>query len=113
MYLSGKEVNANGNSVSWCQTQYQAAVSAYGALGVPKNRLFLFEHFANTDASVGYGRGGVSVAGWHNAIKARAIAAKNVGFAGFVSYAWGGNAMHAPEADRLAFMDTYNQQQLP
>lgn len=113
VYLSGKEINANGNSVSWCQTQYQAAITAYGNLGVPKSRLYLFEHFANTDATVGWGRAGVSVAGWKNAITARSTAIKNVGFAGFVSYGWGGNAMHAPESDRLAFMALYNQQALP
>jgi hypothetical protein len=113
VYLSGKEVNAYGNSVSWCEDQYQAAIDAYGALGVPKSRLYLFEHFGNTDSTVGWGRAGVSVDGWHNAIKARSEAIKNLGFAGFLSYGWAFNAMHAPESDRLAFMATYVQQDLP
>ncbi len=113
VYLSGKEVNAKGNSVAWCQSQYQASINAYANRGVAKNRLFLFEHFGNTLPSVGWGRAGVSSAGWHNAIKARAQALKNLKLTGFVSYGWGGNDMHAPQADRLAFMQTYLQQRLP
>jgi hypothetical protein len=113
VYLSGKEINANGNSVTWCQTQYQSSITSYANRGVAKNRLYLFEHFANTDSTVGWGRAGVSVAGWKNAITARSKAIKNLAFPGFVSYGWGGNAMHAPEADRLAFMALYNQQNLP
>ena len=96
VYLSGKEVNAQGNSVSWCQSQYQASIDAYANRGVAKNRLFIFEHFGNTLPNVGWGRAGVSSSGWHNAIKARAQALKNLKLTGFVSYGWGGNDMHAP-----------------
>jgi hypothetical protein len=99
--------------VTWCQAQYQASITAYANRGVTKDRLYLFEHFANTDATVGWGRAGVSTAGWKNAITARSKAIDNLGFPGFVSYGWGGNALHAPEADRLAFMALYNQQSLP
>ncbi|MCC6665507.1 MAG: hypothetical protein IT375_17270 [Polyangiaceae bacterium] len=113
VYLSGKEINANGNSVAWCQAQYQAAITAYANRGVTKDRLYLFEHFANTDASVGWGRAGVSEAGWTNAISARSKAIKNLSFAGFISYGWAGNAMHVPEAQRLGFMKLYTQQALP
>ncbi len=113
VYLSGKEINATGNSVAWCQAQYQASITAYQNRGVAKNRLFIFEHFANTNADVGWGRAGVSTAGWHNAIKARSQALKNLNLAGFVSYGWGGNAMHAPQSDRLSFMQTYVAQDLP
>ncbi|MCC6898350.1 MAG: hypothetical protein IT377_05210 [Polyangiaceae bacterium] len=113
VYLSGKEINANGNSVAWCQAQYQAAITAYGNRGVTKDRLYLFEHFANTDATVGWGRAGVSQAGWTNAITARSKAIKNLSFAGFISYGWAGNAMHVPEAQRLSFMQLYTQQGLP
>jgi hypothetical protein len=107
VYLSGKEVNSHSNSVAWCQSQYQASINAYAAVGVAKSRLFLLEHFGNTDPSKGWGRAGVSVAGWKNAITARAKAIQNLGFAGFASYGWGGNDLHAPEADRLSFMATY------
>ncbi len=113
VYLTGAAINKSGNSVAWCQKQYQASITAYANLGVPKSRLFLFEHFGNTTAGTNWGRSGVSAAGWNNAIKARSQAAHNLGFAGFVSYGWGGNAMHAPESDRLGFMDTYAAQTVP
>ncbi|MFO0570538.1 MAG: hypothetical protein U0263_33175, partial [Polyangiaceae bacterium] len=136
VYLTGKEINANGNSVAWCQAQYQASITAYGNLGVAKNRLYIFENFANTKASsnkactqtsqcdpdeackanvctVSFGRAGVSAAGWNNAITARSNALKNLGLAGFVSYAWGGNRIHAPESDRLGFMASYVAANLP
>lgn len=113
IYLSGKEINASGNSVAWCKSQYQAGVDAYAALGVPAERLFLVEHFGQTTADKSWGRAGVSVAGWHNAIKARAEAAAQLGLPGFVSYAWSWNLMHAGDADRLDFMATYAAQDLP
>lgn len=112
-YLSGAEVNQSGNSVGWCQAKYQASIDAYGKLGVPKGRLVLFEHFGNTGPGVEWGRGGVSVAGWHNAIKARAQAIANLGFAGFVSYGWGNNDMAATNAERVAFMKTYTSATVP
>lgn len=113
VYLSGKEVNASGNSVAWCKAQYQSAINAYASVGVPKSRLFLFEHFGNSAADKGWGRAGVSVAGWKNAISARAQAIGQLGFAGFVSYGWGGNEMHAPESDRLDFMGIYAAGSVP
>jgi hypothetical protein len=113
VYLSGKEVNASGNSVAWCEAQYQDAALAYAALGVGIDRLFLVEHFGQTPADKAWGRAGVSVAGWHNAIAARSTAAKSVGFAGFVSYAWSWNLMHESDANRIAFTQTYVAQDLP
>jgi hypothetical protein len=113
VYLSGADVNASGNSVAWCLEQYQGAVDAYGALGVPLSRLFLFEHFGQTTPDKNWGRSGVSVAGWHNAIEARAAAADMIDFAGFVSYAWSWNLMHETDENRLAFMETYVALPLP
>lgn len=112
-YLSGAEVNASGNSVTWCQARYQESIDAYGKLGVPKSRLVLFEHFGNTGPGVEWGRGGVSVAGWHNAVKARSQAIQKLGFAGFASYGWGNNDMAATNEERLAFMKTYTSAMLP
>jgi hypothetical protein len=111
--LSGEEVNASGNSVAWCEAQYLDAVAAYGALGVGLDRLFLVEHFGQTTPDKSWGRAGVSVAGWHNAIEARSTAAAAVGFAGFVSYAWSWNLMHESDANRIGFMQTYAAQELP
>ena len=75
VYLTGADVNASGNSVAWCEDQYQAAVDAYGLMGVPPSRLVLFEHFGNSVADTDWGRSGVSVNGWSNAIDARSRAA--------------------------------------
>jgi hypothetical protein len=112
-YLSGHEINMNGNSVSWCTDRYQETIDAYDALGVGLDRLFLIEHFGQTTADKGWGRAGVSVAGWHNAIEARAAAAGALGFAGFISYAWSWNLMHETDENRLAFEATYVAQPLP
>lgn len=118
-YLSGKEIKDSGFSLAWCQSQYAASLNSYMARGVPKSRLFLFEHFGNTGTvmdngiPIKWGRQAVSAADWHKAIQVRSKAANAVGFAGFVSYDWGANGLHAPQADRLAFMKTYRGQKLP
>jgi hypothetical protein len=112
-YLSGSAVNANGNSVTWCKTQYQSSKTSYLNLGIAASQLYLAEHFAQTVAGTGWGRDGVSYAGWDNAIKARADAAKQVGFAGFVGYAWSKNGMGVSEADMVHFEDTYASKPLP
>lgn len=113
VYLTGADVNASGNSVSWCEDEYQETIDAYDRLGVPLSRLVLFEHFGSSLAGTAWGRSGVSVNGWHNAIEARADAAASLGFAGFVSYSWAGNQMHETGANRRAFMDTYAGLTLP
>lgn len=112
-YLSGQEVNASGNSVSWCQTQYQNCKNAYTAHGVPSTKLYLVEHFGQTVTNTGWGRSGCSYAGWDNAINARSTAAHNVGFPGFVSFAWAKNAMLVSDTDLLHFEDTYRAKTLP
>jgi hypothetical protein len=113
LYLSGAEVNASGNSISWCQTQYQNAKNSYMARGIPAAQLYLAEHFAQSVSGTGWGRAGVSYAGWDNAIYARAAGARNCNFAGFVSYAWGDNGMQVSDTDLIHFEHTYNLQTLP
>jgi hypothetical protein len=112
-YLSGATVNAHANSVSWCQSQYQSSKDSYTGLGISSTKLYLAEHFGHTVAGTGWGRDGCSYAGWDNAIKARADAAKNVGFAGFIGYAWSKNGMGVSEADMVHFEDTYRAKVLP
>jgi hypothetical protein len=112
-YLSGQEINANGNSVSWCQTQYQGSKDSYIARGVPASQIYLVEHFGQTIANTGWGRSGCSYAGWDNAINARSTAARNVDFAGFVSFAWAKNAMQVSDADLIHFEQTYTAKTLP
>jgi hypothetical protein len=112
-YLSGQEVNASGNSVSWCQGQYQASMNSYLNRGVSSAKLYLVEHFGQTVTNTGWGRSGVSYAGWDNAINTRSTAAHNVGFAGFISFAWAKNAMLASDTDLIHFEDTYRAKTLP
>jgi hypothetical protein len=112
-YLSGAAVNASGNSISWCQTQYQDALTHYLNLGIASSQLYLSEHFAQTVSGTAWGRGGCSYAGWDNAIHARSVGAHNCGFAGFVSYGWEHNGMLVSEADMIHFEATYAAQTLP
>ena len=112
-YLSGQEINAHSNSVSWCQTQYQNSKNSYLARGVPSSQIYLVEHFGQTVTDTGWGRSGCSYAGWDNAINARSTAAHNVGFAGFVTFAWSKNAMLVSDTDLLHFEDTYRAKILP
>ncbi len=112
-YLSGQEINANGNSISWCQTQYQNSKNSYAARGVSTTKMYLVEHFGQTVSNTGWGRSGASYAGWDNAINARSTAAKNCAFAGFISYAWAKNAMLASDTDLIHFENTYTAKTLP
>jgi hypothetical protein len=112
-YLSGQEVNANGNSVTWCQNLYQSSKDSYIARGVPSSKIYLVEHFGQTVSNTGWGRSGCSYGGWDNAINVRSTAAHNVGFAGFLSYAWAKNAMLTSDVDLLHFEDTYRAKTLP
>jgi hypothetical protein len=112
-YLSGAAINASGNSKAWCKSQYQSSKNSYLNLGIAANRLYLFEHFGHTVAGTAWGRSGVSYAGWDNAIKVRADAAREVGFAGFVGYAWGKNGMGVSQAEMVHFIQTYKSKVLP
>jgi hypothetical protein len=111
--LTGKAVNASGNSVSYCASQFQASATAYGGVGVDLTRLMLVDSYANSGPTTGFGRQGVSSAGWVNAIAARAAGAAQVGFFGYVSYAWGNNEMADDDATRVSYEDAYLTHVLP
>jgi len=112
-YLTGAAVNASGNSVSWCQSQYQSSFNSYTALGVPASKLMIVEHFAETVSGVNWGRSGCSTAGWDNAIRARNTAIHNVGFAGFSSYGWNGNGMNCTDTELIQHINTYTATKVP
>jgi hypothetical protein len=112
-YISGATVNANGNSVSWCQSQYQSSLNSYLNLGIARAQLYLSEDYEQTVSGVAYGRGGCSYAGWDNAIKARASAIHNILPAGYISFAWEHNDMHVSDADMVHFETTYATKVLP
>lgn len=112
-YLSGEEVKAQNFSVSWCQSQYQSSKTSYLNRGVPASKIMVAEHFSQTLSGTGWGRAGISYSDWDKVIIARSTAIENVGFAGFISYAWRGNAMGVSDEDMYHFMDTYASMGLP
>lgn len=124
-YLSGRDLanpaNGGGFSVAWARGRYQSMKQHWMDRGVRAERLMLIEHFGNTGAHdhdkdgtlVNRGRTGLSKASWKKAITVRSKAAREVGFAGFVSYAWGKNAMGASDADRTEVMKHYVAQAWP
>lgn len=112
-YLSGSEVANENYSVGWCEGQYQSSVTSYTSLGVAPGRLMLGEEFTQSTAGTDYGRSGVSSNDWDTVILARNQAAQNVGFAGFLSYAWGGNAMLVSDDELIEHEDTYRTNELP
>ncbi|MSU58725.1 MAG: hypothetical protein EXS35_11235 [Pedosphaera sp.] len=112
-YLDGAQIKANGYSVSWCQGQYQSSITSYTNRGVPRAKLILTEHFAQTVAGTNWGRSGISSNEWDQAISARSLAAKNVAFPGFATYAWAKNAMLVGDDEIIHFEDAYRTNPLP
>ena len=114
-YLSGKAIKDAAFSTNWCEEQYRTSKDKYMRLGVPADRLFLVEDFANTEdaADRTWGRQGVSAADWDRAIAVRAAASHKVGFAGFVGYGWSGDRMKAADKDLIYFENIYRAQVLP
>jgi len=112
-YLSGLEIKNAEFSLEWCETQYQKSKQSYLNRGVPESRLILIEHFGQTTDASGWGRAGVSNEEWDYAIIIRSMAAKTVGFTGFLSYAWGKNAMEVSDEELIHFEETYRALPLP
>src|SRR5580765_7995238 len=73
----------------------------------------LGEHFSQTVTGTGYGRSGVSSNDWDTAITVRNQALLNIGFTGFLSYAWGGNDMGVTLDEMLEHEDVYATNRLP
>lgn len=118
--VTGREVKNAGFSVDAAKSVYAQAIASYEKVGVPRGRIFVLDNFANTldpkdyvDQSVFYGREGVTTDEWIRAIKVRAEAVAALNPAGYVSYAWAGNAMHEDSADRVRAMRAYASMKLP
>ena len=90
---------------NFAKNAYQSSKNSYiNVGGISADRLVLTEHFGNTsgDPSVWYGRHGLMPASdWDAAIQVRQDAIYSVGFAGFLAYSWGGNAMGITEAEQI------------
>jgi hypothetical protein len=82
---------------------------------VPTNKLFLVEHFGHTQQGERrtWGRCGVPIADWLDALHARSTAAREVSFSGYVSFAWMYNQMRTRPDDLLRCCDTYHAAHLP
>ncbi len=112
-YLSGEEILANNFSTNWCQSQYQASITAYNARGVATAKLILGEHFSNNTSGSGFGRSGVSSNDWDHAIITRDQALLNIGYPGFIGYSWGGDTLNVSSNEMVHFEDTYATNPLP
>lgn len=112
-YLSGLEIQESGFSQEWCESQYRGSKQSYLNRGIPEGRLMLIEHFGQTTAVSAWGRAGVSYEEWDAAIAVRSGAARSVGFVGFLSYAWGRNAMEVSDEELIHFEETYRDQTFP
>ena len=111
-YLSGTEVWDSGSNdaerLAWAQNEYQDSKNAYMARGVPAEKLFVTEHFANNDTHmengnpIRWGRAGLpSASDWDTVIQIRQDAILAVGFDGFLAYNWGGNGLGVTLAEQL------------
>ena len=112
-YLDGAQIQSAGNSVGWCQSQYQSSITSYVSLGVPRSQLMLGELFGQTTSGTSYGRSGVTSNEWDLAIAARSQAAVNIAFTGYLSYAWGGNSMLVSDDELVEHEQTYSAYPLP
>ena len=106
-YMSGASIRAHGFSETYCRAHYLQSVTAYVALGVPRNRLMLTEHFGHTLPGTAWGRAGVSLEDWLHAIRVRTRAQRSIAVAGYIGYAWAWNKDGRPSGDRTASMDAY------
>ncbi|HVT29264.1 MAG TPA: autotransporter-associated beta strand repeat-containing protein, partial [Lacipirellulaceae bacterium] len=108
-YLGGPSIINSGSDYNsrfnFAKNAYQSSKNSYVNIGgINADRLMMIEHFGNTsgDPSVWYGRHGLATASdWDTAIQVRQDAIYAVGFAGFLAYAWGGNAMGISEAEQI------------
>ena len=104
-YLDGNEVWSSGGTyaqrVAYAQSRYQASKDSYLNVGVPAEKLFVIEHVGNTTSGTGWGRGGIAADDWDQVLMIRQDAIYNVDFAGFLTYAWGGNGMGVTQAEQI------------
>ncbi len=107
-YIDGATVQSEGYSVPAVQNFYQQSFNAWvNNAGVPANRLILSEEYTNSSAGNGYGANGLSGEAWQAAIECRNLAAYNVGFAGYVGYAWSKNAQGSSSDTLISYENAY------
>jgi hypothetical protein len=107
-YIDGATVQSEGYSIPAVQNYYQQSFNAWvNNAGVPADRLILSEEYTNSLAGNGYGANGLSGEAWQTAIECRNLAAYNVGFAGYVGYAWSKNAQGSSTDTLISYENAY------
>jgi hypothetical protein len=117
-YLSGPMILGHlrqGGAVAACRVRYREMKDSYLQYRVPARKLLLAEHFGHTQFGERrtWGRCGVRLEDWVAALEARSAGARDVGFGGYVSFAWMYNQMRSPRADLLRCCDVYDAARLP
>jgi hypothetical protein len=107
-YINGPTVQSDNFSVSTVQQTYQKSFNSWTvSAGVPASRLILSEEYTNSLAGNGFGADGLSGSTWQEAIEARDLAAYNVGFGGYIGYAWHKNDQNSSFADLESYEAAY------
>jgi len=107
-YIDGPTVQADGYSVATVQSYYQASLNAWvNNEHVSPSRLMLTEEYTNSLAGNGFGANGLSGDAWREAIEVRTLAAYNVGFGGYIGYAWDKNAQGSDWATLQSYENAY------
>jgi len=102
-----KASKTNNGRYAYIKKQLAASVKAFGAMGIPKNRLLYFEHYGTTPKDKHYGRSAVSEKDWIQIIKLRAQAFKGLKVYGTGGYGWIGNGMKLDNSLRGKYYDHY------
>jgi len=100
LYVSGQMLRGNRFSTAYLNNYYGRPLRTYQAMGIPKAKIFMYEHYANSDSSIPYGRQGVSDADWIRTIQLRNQVISKLNFGGVLAYAWWHNSMHQSAEQR-------------
>jgi len=106
-YVDAPSIHGARDPMGYCASRYAAMRSGYEAQGVPVDRCVLVEHYAQTPAGTGWGRGGLALDDWLAVIPARIAGARAAGFALLGSYAWGYNRMGVDDGEIVATAQAY------
>jgi hypothetical protein len=106
-YLDPDGVLGARDPGDYCASSYASIAAGYQAQGVPLDRCVLIEHYAQTAAGIGRGRGGLDLDDWLRVIAARVAGASAAGFSHIGSYAWGYNQMGVADSEIVATATAY------
>jgi hypothetical protein len=107
-YINSDHWQGAADPQQFLVNQYGNNKARYVAAGVDPSRLMFIEIYSTSNHGVTRGENGLPVADWRTFIARRLQAARSVGFAGYISYAWDYNQAGKSEAERLGDMDVYD-----